>query len=585
MKVNYGLRIALRNCAIGLLAFVAVGIFLSVYGGNIYLEGRNALFVKEAQTAAQLLSNIPLDDLEKNATFYARQISAKAGVRVTIIDNQGNVLGDSALEGPLLENHLNRPEVQKALKGEVGLERRYSTTENLRNLYVAVSIGENPPVRTVLRLSVPTAIWDADLSTIYCYSWIGIGLGFAIFLILNLLFSNLLRRPLRQMVAAIQDFRKGKLRSIHLHRSDELGQLGEEVNSLMEHADSLSREKTSFGEKWQAYLDQDLDGVLLLNEKLEVIWASPQARKILGLMARQLLKKTLLESTLDHNLAEACRRAIESSKSELIPYQNRMIFLSGAALRSPGPEFAILWLRDLTELESLKAVRRDFIANVSHELKTPVASLKIMVETLLAEPPPPLDVQRDFLQRSYREIDYLQSLIEALSKLSLIESGKAKFKYEIADLRTLLRELWESLTGRAEEQEILFEVSLPEEPLRVRADFLYLREAFLAILDNSFKFTPAGRTVQVQASRQGDWAVINFRDQGVGISKEDLPRIFERFYKADKGRGTSGFGIGLSLARHIVESFNGTITVISEEGKGSLFIIRLPVESELEGQI
>ncbi|MGB9874987.1 MAG: sensor histidine kinase, partial [bacterium] len=188
--------------------------------------------------------------------------------------------------------------------------------------------------------------------------------------------------------------------------------------------------------------------------------------------------------------------------------------------------------------------------------------------------------QRDFLQRSYKEVEYLQSLIEALSRLSLIESGKASFDLQVSDIRGLLKELHDSLRERAVEQGIDFQLELPEEPLSVKADFLSLREAFLAILDNAFKFTPQGRMVQIQAQRQGDWVTVNFRDQGVGIAKDDLPRIFERFYKADKGRGTVGFGIGLSLAKHIVESFSGSISVISEEGKGALFIVRLPFHRE-----
>ncbi|MGB9834638.1 MAG: ATP-binding protein [bacterium] len=580
IRLNFGLKTALLYSAIALLAFVAVGAFISLYGGEVYLEGRNSLLIKEAQTAAQLLSNIPQDELKNNATFYAREISAKAGVRVTLIDSEGNVLGDSALEAPTLENHLNRPEVQKALKGEVGLERRYSTTENARNLYVAVPLEEKPPISTVLRLSVPTAIWDADLEKIYLYSWLSVGSGLGLFLILGLFFSGLVRKPIQEIVGALVGFKEGRVTSIRSLRSDEIGQLAGEINSLMSRIDALSRKASSLEEKWNAYSKMEEDGVLILNSNWEVLKVSKEASKILRLTERQLLGKTLLESTLDHNLAQAAKRAVESSTKERISFDNRVLLLSGTTLSASEQEYAILWLKDLTELENLRAIKRDFVANVSHELKTPISSLKIMLETLLQEPIPSPEVQRDFLQRSYKEVEYLQSLIEALSRLSLIESGKASFDLQVSDIRGLLKELHDSLRERAVEQGIDFQLELPEEPLSVKADFLSLREAFLAILDNAFKFTPQGRMVQIQAQRQGDWVTVNFRDQGVGIAKDDLPRIFERFYKADKGRGTVGFGIGLSLAKHIVESFSGSISVISEEGKGALFIVRLPFHRE-----
>jgi two-component system phosphate regulon sensor histidine kinase PhoR len=576
IRINFGLKAALLYSAIALLILVALGGVFSFYGERVYLEGRNALLIKEARTAAQLLSNLPQDVLKSNAPFYVREIAAKSGMRVTLIDSQGNVLGDSTTEASNLENHLNRPEVQEALKGEVGLERRYSTTEDQKNLYVAVPVQEKPPVSVVLRLSVPTSIWDADLGKIQAFIWLSVGSGFFLFLVLSLLTSGIIRKPLLELTNALQAFRKGEISWVKSSRSDEVGQIAQEVNSLIAQLNALSSEVSALEEKWKAYLEKEEDGVLILNNKWEVLQSSLRACQILGFTERQLLGRTLLESTLNYNLAQAAKKAVEDSTIEKVSLDSRILSLTGALLRSSEGEYAILWLKDLTEIERLRSVKRDFVANVSHELKTPVSSLKIMLETVLQEATSLTEVERDFLQRSYKEVEYLQSLIEALTKLSLIESGKVSFKIELLDLSPLLQELHASLKERAQKQGIEFQIELPPEPLLIKADFSSLREAFLAILDNAFKFTPSGREVQIKAFKQGEWIEVRFRDQGVGIAREDLPRIFERFYKVDKSRGTPGFGIGLSLAKHIVESFSGSISAFSEEGKGALFIVRFP---------
>lgn len=576
IRINFGLKTALLYSAIALLILVALGGVFSFYGERVYLEGRNALLIKEARTAAQLLSNLPQDVLKSNAPFYAREIAVKSGMRVTLIDSQGNVLGDSTTEASNLENHLNRPEVQEALKGEVGLERRYSTTEDQKNLYVAVPVQEKPPVSVVLRLSVPTSIWDADLGKIQAFIWLSVGSGFFLFLVLSLLTSGIIRKPLLELTNALQAFRKGEISWVKSSRSDEVGQIAQEVNSLIAQLNALSSEVSALEEKWKAYLEKEEDGVLILNNKWEVLQSSLRACQILGFTERQLLGRTLLESTLNYNLAQAAKKAVEDSTIEKVSLDSRILSLTGALLRSSEGEYAILWLKDLTEIERLRSVKRDFVANVSHELKTPVSSLKIMLETVLQEATSLTEVERDFLQRSYKEVEYLQSLIEALTKLSLIESGKVSFKIELLDLSPLLQELHASLKERAQKQGIEFQIELPPEPLLIKADFSSLREAFLAILDNAFKFTPSGREVQIKAFKQGEWIEVRFRDQGVGIAREDLPRIFERFYKVDKSRGTPGFGIGLSLAKHIVESFSGSISAFSEEGKGALFIVRFP---------
>lgn len=540
------------------------------------LQRERSTLVHEAQLAAQSLSYVEANLIVSEGDRLAFELSERVQARVTIIQHDGKVLGDSSQPASQMENHSDRPEFQQALKGQVGIMERYSLTEGMNYLYVAVPVENQLPVRTVFRLSLPSATLWATLSTIEKWLWISFGLGFTLFLMLATLFFRFLNYPLRKIVRTFQKAEAENPPVLRFSQRDEVGELVKFYNIQVERSAELAHKLKALQSKLQ-FAQQGESGFLTLNKSFQVISATPRALEILGIPGRRLFERTLIESALSHDLDEGVRQALKSGNEQLIRYSGKALILKGQLLDLSQEEWALISIQDQTELEILRRVHRDFLANLSHELRTPLSSIKAILETISQEPPPAGKIRIEFLKKALKEIDYLSSLLQSLSKLYLVESGKMEFHPENFDLCELLIEIKDSLEDRATQLGLLFELQIPEGSIFVQADRLHLREAFLAIIDNSFKFTPRGRQVSIQALSREGWVTISFRDQGIGISREDLPRIFERFYKSDKGRGTGGFGIGLSLAKLIIENFAGTLTVVSDEGKGALFIVRMPV--------
>ncbi len=576
MRLSYSGKFILG----GLVIFIVSALFLILfYRGFLrsdLLQKERDTLMHEARLAAQALSYAEQDLIAAEGDRLARELSERIQARATIIQFDGKVLGDSSQPASQMANHSDRPEFQQALEGQVGIIERYSLTEGESYLYVAVPVGNQPPVRTVFRLSLPETALLSTLSRMEKWMWVSLGAGSALFFLLTFLLFRYLNSPLRKMAMTFQTAERGEPAAFRVRGKDEVGELARFYNAFVEREADLTRRLRTLELKCK-FAEHGGSGFLTLNESFQILSATTEALEMLEIPERRLLGHTILESTLNHALDEGVRRAIREDKKQLVQHSARTLSLRGILLDLSQEEWALISLEDITELEVLRKVRRDFIANLSHELRTPISSISAILETISRDPAPPEEVRAEFLKKALREIDYLSSLLESLSRLYLIESGRMEFHPEDLDIGEFLMEIKSSLDGRAAQLGLLFDLEIPREQIIIQADRLHLREAFLAILDNSFKFTPRGRQVSIQASSRAGWVTVDFRDQGKGISREDLPRIFERFYKTDKGRSTEGFGIGLSLAKHIIESFSGTLTAISDEGKGALFIVRLPV--------
>ncbi|MHB0870287.1 MAG: sensor histidine kinase, partial [Chloroflexota bacterium] len=245
-----------------------------------------------------------------------------------------------------------------------------------------------------------------------------------------------------------------------------------------------------------------------------------------------------------------------------------------------GQEGALALLQDLTEIRRMETVRRDFVANVSHELRTPLASLKALVETLeegaSAEP----EVARDFLSKMHVEVDGLAQMVTELLELSRIESSRVALSFEPEELEPLVRGAADRLAAQADRASLKLSVQLPADLPRVAANRERIQQVLVNLIHNAIKFTPAGGEIVVGALRRGDQVHIWVADTGVGITPDALPRIFERFYKADRSRSGGGTGLGLAIARHVVEAHGGRIWAESIEGKGSTFTLSLPVAGD-----
>ncbi|MEI6509863.1 MAG: ATP-binding protein [bacterium] len=580
MKVYWhlGWKFVLASTLVLVISSLFTGFYLAGALRSANEADQEQSLRRETQLAAQLLEVLPMSVVQEQGDSLARQAASGGEARFTILDGTGKVLGDSAEPAAMLENHADRPEVQQALRGEVGIYRRYSTTLGLSMLYVAVPIPDLPPVELVVRASISGNFNENYLMTLLRALLIAVGGGFLISLLLVPWASLLVTRPLKRMLKGIQPPSPGApYPLLRMSRTDELGDLAKGIDRLLEQVNTREENLRSLQERIGVYQDKESDGLLVFDAEDRVRSASPKAEELLGVPLRRMIGRTLLECTLDHALAELAHLALSGASGVPVSFAGRELFLRGRRLAQSSPDFGLLWIEDRSELAALKATRRDFVANVSHELRTPIASLRAILETLGQQPPPSSERQSEFLARSLKEVEYLQALLEALAKLSRLETGKVDFQMTDCDLRRLLVELEAGLAERARQRSLTLEFRTGEEQICVRADPLFLREALLAILDNAIKFSYPGVAITVSASNKEGWVTLEFRDHGPGIPALEVPRIFERFYKVDKGRAGEGFGIGLSLARHILESFRGSLTAFSDLGKGALFVVRLPL--------
>jgi two-component system phosphate regulon sensor histidine kinase PhoR len=238
-------------------------------------------------------------------------------------------------------------------------------------------------------------------------------------------------------------------------------------------------------------------------------------------------------------------------------------------------------LQDLTRIRRLETVRRDFVSNISHELRTPLASLKALVDTLRDGGLEDAPAARRFLDRMEAEVDALAQMVQELLELSRIESGQVPFHLSPTPISDVVLPAVERLRPQAKRAGVEIRIEIPAGIPRVLADGERVQQIVTNLVHNAIKFTPSGGTIQVSAEPREDDVLILVRDTGVGISAEDLPRIFERFYKVDRARSGSGTGLGLSIAKHIVQGHGGTIWAESTEDQGSTFYFTLPAAAEL----
>jgi two-component system phosphate regulon sensor histidine kinase PhoR len=355
------------------------------------------------------------------------------------------------------------------------------------------------------------------------------------------------------------------------------------VKTLISTADSQLTIVDSDRARLAAVLDQMADGVLIADADGQVMLINPAAERLFDAQRKAALGHSVTEVLRHHQLVETWQRARQSgelqSESVELPAKRQFLHLIAIPDRhSPGG--SLLLVQDLTHLRRLETVRRDFVSNLSHELRTPLASLKALTETLqsgaLEDPP----AARRFLGRIETEVDTLSQMAQEVLDLSRIESGQVALELRPIPPEKLLQSSAERMRLQAERAGLSLRVECPAALPKVQGDPVRLEQVLVNLIHNAVKFTPPGGEIVLSACTQGETVVFSVRDTGVGIPADDLPRIFERFYKADRARSGSGTGLGLSISRHIVEAHGGRIWAESREGQGSTFYFTIPVNRE-----
>lgn len=525
----------------------------------------------------------------------AKRFKELADMRVTYIRPDGVVLGDSDHDPATMENHSNRREVKEALASGVGSSIRRSATLGESMLYVAMPVQEGGQTVGIVRLAVSLKDVERSLANMWLALVSGLVILFVIAAFISYRIARSVTRPLERMTSAAKQMASMdyEIRIPAGDKKDEVSELARALNAMAESLQGQLAEIRQNEVRLQSVLDNMNNGVVMIDPDGRIKLYNRSAERLLGSTAKERVGRGYGEAKQQYELVQLIREALQSHEplhEELTVYypEERLLELNFVPMlmnedQEPG---LLLVLQDVTAIRRLERMRSEFVANVSHELKTPVAAVKGFAETLLAGAVNDPETAQSFLTIIHDESERLNRLIGDILELSKIESRRSPLQFSPVDLQAFMERLVGFMSTEAAKKNIRLDWQV-EEGLFVEADEDRLGQILLNLLQNGINYTPDGGSVRVKAEvvesgdpENGEERVrITVSDTGIGIPKKDLPRIFERFYRVDKARSRSsgGTGLGLSIVKHLAELHHGSIRVESTVGVGSHFILELPL--------
>ncbi|MBF6614010.1 MAG: HAMP domain-containing protein [Chloroflexi bacterium] len=614
-------RIAISYAALVLLT---AGVLASLLGGESEAREEEALRTRltdQARAAAYNATPLFRAGVPMTATnSLAHNLGALFGTRVTFIRPDGSVVGDSEEDPTRMENHAGRPEVAQVLANPspasssvVGISSRLSATVHRRLLYVAVGV-EDPSAPShiigVARVAYPMTAVEQVRDTL----WGNLALAVLLVSLPAALLGALLARsivgPLTILMGTAYRFGKGDLSVRSLTSGGEIGELSREFNTMAERLSDTIHRRTVERNQMAAVLSHMHDGILITDAQGHLEAMNAAAAQLFGTTEAKAAGRSLIEVTRSHELHQAMQTALLQPGTD----RRRLQIDAGgrklaavltvvpmpAATPGPGPgqesqevgevgEVAevrsyagLVVVQDVTELHRLERARRDFVANIGHELRTPLASIKLLVETLNIAVKDDPEAAQGFLHRIDVEVDGLTQLVRELLELSRIESGQVQLNLQPVEVSGLLERAAGRLRTQSEQAGVNLDVQIASSIPPANADPGRVEQVLVNLLHNAVKFTEPGGRITLKAVPHDSSVLISVEDTGVGIPPDDLPRIFERFYKVDKARTSGdtregGTGLGLSITKHIVQAHGGQIWATSDLGRGTTFFFTLPM--------
>ncbi len=542
---------------------------------------------------AKLVEGFLLEEDVDEETLQRRVLSIGEvlDARITIVAEDGRVLADTAMPEGGLENHLNREEIQLSLEGEVGRSVRVSESVNEEMLYVAIPRYLNDGTVQVVRLSLSLSEIQEINQQILIYVLISIGAGIILASILGYRFINRFLEPIKRLTHTSQEIAKGNLnRPLEVRSNDELGELSDNFNQMRIQLKHSFDELEDQNVKLQALLTSITNPIIAVNQKKEIILFNPAAEALFETKGEAVYGKHILEVVRDHILEEQVEKIFDENRETQMEWElkypsKRHLKVNTSLIRVPKDPNRSLGvvasIEDLTEIKKLETMRSDFVANVSHELKTPLTSIKGFVETLKSGGVEKEEQRQRFLGIIEIEAERLTRLINDILTLAEIENHQ-KSPEEGIDVKAAIENSLDVIRPIAKIKDIGFSVEVEEGLPKIKGNLDWFTQMLINLLDNGVKYTPNSGEIELKAYQQKGRVYLNIKDNGIGIPKADLERVFERFYRVDKGRTrkVGGTGLGLAIVKHAVRSLNGHIAVRSKEGEGSEFIVSFPGEKE-----
>ena len=510
---------------------------------------------------------------------------AASGARVTVIASNGRVLADSQSDPETMENHAERPEVRDAFQTGEGRSVRRSVTVNRDLVYFAARYAVPGGAPVVLRFALPVQTVDDVVWEFRRRLW----LASLLMLLLTGTASLLISRSFSSRVDHLRLFThrvaEGDFRPIEADRSgDDLDELAVSLNETAARLDRTIQTLTEERNLSSAILGSMVEGVAVVSAHERLLFANQEFAEILELDAPPNPGSPLLEVVRQTELIEAVRQVMQGEprvQAEIVTgtLRQRFFDVTVASVRAAETSGAVIVLHDITDLRKLERVRRDFVANVSHEFKTPLTAIQGFAETLLAGALDDPQNRFRFLEIILDHSRRLARLTDDLLELSKMDADRLDLDIRRLSVSQFVQSCLETTERPAAEKDLRISVNLDHALPDIAADRRRLAEVLQNLLDNAIQYTPSGGQIMVSASGDGSEVTFTVSDTGIGIPKADQPRIFERFYRVDvaRSREVGGTGLGLSIAKHLVEAHGGRIWVDSDVGQGSQFHFTVPI--------
>ena len=585
----------LRRTLLNKLTWAYLTLLTIVIGVVAFFTLNSAVYHLEQQIASEMLAYSELFELALTTSTSSRhqliqEFKNATGSRLTIIAPDGTVLADTEEDPAKMENHLNRPEIQRAATYNFGQVTRFSTTTHIQTIYFAKTINSDPsqgfirlayPLRNVslLKLEIGQRIFWIVLLTALLTS------------IIAYLFLRNLIKPLHDISTASQAIAAGDFtQKIAEEGALEIQELARSFNLMATNISQLLAKLTDERHQIEAILVSMDDGVVVSDARGYLILINPAAERIFQVHGAVVLGKHLLEVIRNYDLATSFEKTIKENSSSthelrLFSPREMVISVNITPIRDAhgNAQGAVATIHDITTIRQLEQLRTEFVGNVSHELKTPLTAIRGFSETLLTEEVDQ-ETARHFLEVISTESHRLSRLINDLLDLSQLESAHTQLTVGLISLPEIAKGVIELLKYQLHQKTVQVTLNFPAGFPLIQGDKDMLAQVFLNLLENAIKYTSPGGQIKITGTFKTNQIQIAVSDTGIGIPRQDLPRLFERFYRVDKARSRQqgGTGLGLAIVKHIIERHSGAVSVQSLLNQGTTFLIILPVSQPKE---
>ncbi|MCB1646987.1 MAG: HAMP domain-containing protein [Pseudomonadales bacterium] len=574
--------------AFGLMMLICIVMFGFVSSSQMEEDAR--LHIREGlNSQATMLQFIMKPYLVRNEVFDIHgvgHLGDDPDTRITLINPQGLVLADNREDPSHMNNHARRPEILAAMKAGMGASERYSETVGFNMLYLARRVEENDALLGYVRVALPLASVERQLQSLREKLILSACVITLVFLAIGFVISRAVTSPIIDMTRVASRIARGEFNlRVPSLRQDEIGLLAKALNDLAEGAERRIEQVTHSHDQISAVLSGLAEGVIAVDTDQRIIHINAAARDMLRLENRDMSGLPLWEvvriseicQVVDHCMTElkGTSTTIRQGKTSL---DFSVVLMKGNEKR--GQNGAIIVLEDVTDMLHLQQIRTDFVANASHELKTPIAAIRGFVETIIDDPAMDSETRQRFLDRIRSQSARLDNIVQDLLALSRFDNDSRPRSLSSVDLVSLVSQVCSTRQSDAQDAGVTLTTDLPEQRLEIDGEYGALDQMISNLVENAIKYSdPATGRVEVRMFQQDDLVLIQVEDNGIGIPAEEQQRIFERFYRVDRARSRDlgGTGLGLSIVKHVALAHKGAVEVQSSPQEGTVFTVRLPL--------